>query len=50
MVLLLPLLAKAITRIGSRTAMWVAAVPYMGGFVLLLLMPYTRAREAELSA
>lgn len=35
---LLPLLARAIKRIGSRTAMWLAAAPYLGGFALLLLV------------
>src|SRR5699024_12265199 len=34
---LLPFVARAIKRLGSRTAMWAAAVPYLAGFALLLL-------------
>lgn len=36
--LLLPLIAWAIKRIGSRTSLWVAAIPYLGGLTLLLLV------------
>src|SRR5690625_5746264 len=36
--LLLPLIARAIKHSGSRTSLWVAAVPYIGGFTLLLLV------------
>ena len=35
--LLLPLIARGIKYLGSRTAMWIAALPYLGGFALLLL-------------
>lgn len=35
---LLPLLARVIKRVGSRTGMWLAAMPYLAGFVLLWLV------------
>lgn len=34
---LLPFVARAIKRLGSRTTMWAAAVPYLAGFALLLV-------------
>ncbi|PMC75141.1 MFS transporter [Brachybacterium sp. UMB0905] len=35
---LLPLVARMIKRVGSRTALWLATLPYLAGFTALLLL------------